>query len=473
MIRLRSEAVLRLLTFALAFSPGAIRGAESIVVGWDETALECVRQSRLGPPMTARALGIVHTCMYDAWAAYDDIAVGTQLGGELRRPPAERTEANKAKAVSFAAYHALIDLFPSLRDLALSQLIALGYDPADTSTPALLGTECAVAVLEYRHGDGSNQLGDRHPGAYSDYTSYQPVNTPDQVTDPEHWQPIRFSDGQGGYVIPGYIAPHWGLVEPFALESGDQFRPPAPATFASREYLHQAQQILRYSAALTDEQKIIAEYWADGPNSELPPGHWCLFAQAVSRRDGHTLDEDVKLFFLVGNAVMDAGIASWDCKRAYDYVRPVTAVHVLFAGMPIRAWAGPYLGTRWIGGGNWLPYQPLTFITPPFPEYVSGHSTFSAAAAEVLERFTGSDRFHHKVVIPRGSSRVEPGLVPSRDITLRWPTFSAAADEAGLSRRYGGIHFEQGDREGRSLGCNVGSAVWEKAQTYFDGTASD
>ena len=400
-------------------------------------------------------------------------AVGTRFGGNLRRPPAEWTEANKAKAISFAAYHALIDLFPAQQALADRALADLGYDQADDSIPALLGTSCALAVTDFRHGDGSNQLGDLHPGAYSDYTDYQPVNTPDLIVDPNHWQPLRFSDGHGGTVVPAFIGPHWGLVKPFALESGDQFRPPPPAPFGSREYARQTDQILHASAALTDTQKVIAEYWADGPNSELPPGHWILFAQFVSRRDRHNLDRDARLFFLVGNAVMDAGIAAWDAKRAYDYVRPVTAVHVLYAGMPVRAWAGPYQGTQWIDGANWLPYQPLTFITPPFPEYVSGHSTFSASAAEVLRRFTGSDQFHNHVVIPHGSSRVEPGLTPSRDITLRWPTFSAAAVEAGVSRRYGGIHFKHGDLEGRVLGRRVGSAVWERAQTYFDGTRTD
>ena len=328
-------------------------------------------------------------------------------------------------------------------------------------------------MTNFRHGDGSNQLGDLHPGAYSDYTDYQPVNTPDLIVDPNHWQPIRFSDGHGGTVVPAYISPYWGLVRPFALNSGDQFRPPPPALFGSREYVRQTNQILRLSAALTDTQKVIAEYWADGPNSELPPGHWILFAQFVSRRDGHDLDRDARLFFLVGNAVMDAGIAAWDAKRAYDYVRPITAVHFLYAGMPVQAWAGPYQGKQWIDGANWLPYQPLTFITPPFPEYVSGHSTFSASAAEVLRRFTGSDHFHNHVIIRQGSSRIEPGLTPSRDITLHWPTFSAAAHESGVSRRYGGIHFKQGDLEGRSLGRRVGSAVWERAQTYFDGTATD
>src|SRR5947209_3169474 len=105
----------RLLGFVIALGCVAVCRADTVVVQWNDTALECVRESKLGPPMVSRALGIVHTCIYDAWAAYDRVAVGTRLGGALRRPPAERTEANKAKAISFAAYHALVDVFPGLK----------------------------------------------------------------------------------------------------------------------------------------------------------------------------------------------------------------------------------------------------------------------------------------------------------------------------------------------------------------------
>src|SRR3954470_23093619 len=118
MRRARSRYAAGLLMFAVAVSFGATCHADTIVVRWNDTALECVRQSRLGPPMVSRALGVVHTCIYDAWAAYDRVAVGTRLGGTLRRPAAERTEANKAKAISFAAYYALVDLFPGLQALA-------------------------------------------------------------------------------------------------------------------------------------------------------------------------------------------------------------------------------------------------------------------------------------------------------------------------------------------------------------------
>jgi hypothetical protein len=110
-------------------------------------------------------------------------------------------------------------------------------------------------------------------------------------------------------------------------------------------------------------------------------------------------------------------------------------------------------------------------VTPPFAEYPSGHSTFSAAAAEVLRRCTGSDAFGATATIEAGSSHIEPGRVPAGDVTLHWDTFSAAADEAGLSRRYGGIHFRQGDLVGRAVGRRVGARVWRLATAYRDGAA--
>jgi hypothetical protein len=149
----------------------------------------------------------------------------------------------------------------------------------------------------------------------------------------------------------------------------------------------------------------------------------------------------------------------------------VTAIHYLYAGTMVRAWMGPYQGTGLIRGEDWQPYQPATVVTPSFPEYISGHSTFSAAAAEILKSFTGEDKFGASYTAPAGTSRIEPGLVPKNDITLKWETFTQAADEAGMSRRYGGIHFENGDLDGRAAGRLAGAQAWQKALTYFNGTA--
>jgi hypothetical protein len=328
-------------------------------------------------------------------------------------------------------------------------------------------------VLDLRHGDGANQLGTLAPGTYADWTGYVPANTPDVVVAPDRWQPLRVPDGRGGSVVQRFAVPHWGLVVPFASPSLliDRVPPPAPA--GTQRFMQQAEELIEISARLSDREKVIAQYWADGPNSELPPGHWCLFAAFVSRRDGHDLDADVVLYFALTNALLDASIETWYLKRKYDYVRPITAIRELFAGRQIRAWAGPGRDGQLIDGGQWQPYQEATVVTPPFAEYPSGHSTFSAAAAEVLRRYTGSDVFGATASIEAGSSRVEPGRVPATDVTLHWDTFSAAADEAGLSRRYGGIHFRQGDLVGRAVGRQVGARVWHLATAYRNGAAPD
>ena len=475
-----------------ARSPWAAQPRDSIVINWNNAFLQGVRESKLGPPMVARALAIAHTCIYDAWAAYDHKAVGTLLGGSLLRPARERTLANRERAISFAAYRAAVDLLPGSRSTVFDPMMrTLGYDSSDastdTSTPTGIGNVAAAAVLDTHHADGANQLGDMAGGtpgaAYSDYTGYVPLNDPMDirvpfdatlVNDPNAWQPLRYVDGSGRLVTPAFVGAQWPRVATFAVVPGSLRSASGPARYGSAEYVSQALDLLNISAGLTDEQKVIAEYWADGPRSELPPGHWNLFAQFISRRDHHGIHSygvarDVKLFFALTNAIADAGCCAWDNKRTFNSVRPITAIRTLFRGQAVRAWAGPYQGTKMIDGSAWFPYQPTTFPTPPFPEYSSGHSNFSAAGAEILKLFTRSDRFDGSTVVPAGSSRIEPGAVPSDDVTLSWATFSDAANQAGLSRRYGGIHFEQGDLDARATGRIAARMAWEKAQEYWDG----
>ena len=449
----------------------------SVVVKWDQTALLAIRHTHLGPPMVARALAIVHTAMYDAWAAYDGRAVGTRLGGTLRRPVNERTDANKERAVSYAAYHALLDLFPSEQQSFDDVMKELGFDQldisTDASTPTGIGNLTSAAVLNFRHHDGANQLGDLAPGSYADYTGYQAVNDPSTINDPNRWQPLLVTDAQGVTTAQRFVAPQWGLVTPFALSSGTQFRPATvPNLYPSAGYSDQAMELMGFSANLTDKQKTIVEYWADGPGTELPPGHWALFAQWVSRRDSNGIDDDAKMFFAMTNAMLDASIAIWDCKRTFDYVRPITAIRFLMKGQAILAWGGPFRGTQLIQGEQWQAYQTGAVPTPAFPEFTSGHSGFSAAAAEVLRSFTGSDAFGDSATVKAGSSFVEPGSVPATDIALSWATFSEAADQAGMSRRYGGIHFKEGDLQSRAMGRLVGAQAWAKAQKFFDGTTT-
>ena len=139
----------------------------------------------------------------------------------------------------------------------------------------------------------------------------------------------------------------------------------------------------------------------------------------------------------------------------------------------ITSWLGPNKGYGKVPGETGMPYQALNVVTPGFPEYVSGHSTFSAAGRAVINQFFGTDNFNAKVTIPAGSSKIEPGVTPAKPVVLSWKTLDAMADQAGMSRRYGGIHFESGDQQGRALGALTGLNVWTEAQTYFAGTAAD
>jgi len=435
----------------------------NVSVQWTEELLTSAGSSTIGPPAISRTLGIVSTAAFDAWAAYDAKAIGTRLGGSLRRPTAERTQANKEKAISYAVYRTMLNLYPADAARLRAKMVAFGYDPDDVSetltTPQGIGNHVAAKLIAYRQNDGANQAGN-----YADTSGYVPVNTPDVVTDPSKWQPLRFANGNA----PGFLAPHWNKVIPFGLATASEFRTNGGPTYGSPQYLAQMDEIVETAANLTDEQKVIAEYWADGPRTVTPPGHWMLFATEVAKRDGMSLDKSVQMFFMMGNAVMDAGIACWDMKRVYNTSRPITAIRANYAGRMVRSFISPTAGFGMVDGSQWLPFQSPNFITPPFPEYSSGHSTFSAAGAEVLRRFTGSDYFGSSVTIPAGSLTIQPG-VPAAPVTLSWPTFKDAADQAGMSRRYGGIHFKAGDLDSRSVGKKIGERTVEVAMDFING----
>jgi len=441
-------------------------------------------RARGGPPQVARSLSVIYTCVYDAWAAFDAVAK-TAHSATPRRPVAQRTEANQRKAISRAAYRAMMDQFPpaifepvfkaSYEAALAAMLAAEGVAVADNNTnvnnPVGVGNLAADAVLVFRHADNANQA-----GRYADTTGYTAVNpsmfalaaaSVDAIADCGRWQPLAYLNSAHEIKAPGFIAPHWGLVKPFAMSNGSQFRPGPPQPVLAQGFLDQARHVIQVQAELSTEQKVVAEYWADGPNSELPPGHWTEFAAFVADRDRLDLAASVKLYFALANAILDASIATWDCKRHYDYVRPVTAIRHLFRGKRIAAWGGPGRGTVQMAGEAWRPFQADTFPTPPFSEFTSGHSAFSMAAAEVLKRHTGSDRFgfHYQQT---SALRADPSE-PAAGTLLSWTTFTGAAQEAGESRMYGGIHFYEGNVVGLDIGRRCGEAAYAKAQDLWSG----
>jgi hypothetical protein len=482
---------------ALAVEHRGTNPSPTAAYRWIDIMLEATGREvdRVGarPTIISRQMAIAVTAMYDAWAAYDARAVGTRYKGALRRPPGERTQANKEKAIAHAMYRALVDLFPTDRDWLADQMRRMGYDPNDDSTdrttPQGIGNLVAEALIAYRSVDGANQAGTTAGSSgepYSDYTGYAPVNSVDgPVVDPDRWQPIPFTMPDGSRKVLGYLTPHWHLVKPFALERADQFRPGPPPVVGSPELDRDVAEVIAFNAGLTLEQKAIVEFMRDGPRSTGQSGHWLQFAQDVSRRDHHDLDEDVKMFFAVGNTAFDAFIAAWDAKRAYDSARPWTLIRHLYKGKEIAGYLGACKGSGQIAADQWQPYSPPQFVTPPFPGYVSGHSTVSGACSKMLELFTGSDEFgawyRHRAGIytEQGCAPADMqarGGVPAADATsaevvLKMPTFSGTAEMAGLSRIMGGYHIQADNSAGLELGREVAVYSWPKYRAYFDGTA--
>ena len=420
----------------------------------------------------------------------------------------------------------------------------------------------------------------------------------DGLVDVNHWQPLRFTIviplGQNGSFVETrdqpFLGAHWLGVRPFCLVREDSSRPwidPGPPPRfggpTEAEFRSNVVAVIRASSELSpvdgvvvdispgvwgnnplglnsgkgralnpatgkpyapnrvkrgDFTRVLAEFWADGPHSETPPGHWNVLANQVTDSPGFSrqiggvgpvlgkLEWDVKLYFSLNAAVHDAACAAWSLKRYYDGWRPLAAVRYLASlgqssdpnlpryhpsGLPlipglievttsfstrpegphaglapnlvvIRAWASPDAGffgdvhpkgVAWIDAQTWVPYQRSSFVTPAFPGYISGHSTFSRAAAEVLTAFTGSPFFPGGMAtytVPAGGLGFEPG--PSTDIQLQWATYRDAADQAGLSRIWGGIHPPADDLPGRRVGAQCGQQAWEMARHYFDGSVA-
>lgn len=504
----------------------------SVATQWNELGLAAVRAGSARPTVTTWQMFVLSSAMYDAAAVYTSTSTPYALPDVNRRPVREHNDAYRTEAVSQAAYHALVNLFPDFENqygYFKLYLDSLGY-PVTTAlntSASSLGYQAAMAAIDARANDGSNSNNDFEPITSAIYPNYYvPVNSPDPISDiglfgdnfdPNHWQPLRVPNGTvlddeslaivddlnlNSYGDQEFLSSHWGVVTPFALSHGAEFRPVAPPMFGSNApyvdglniestndaaYRRQVEEVLAYSANLTDRHKVIAEFWADGPRTESPPGHWNQIAHGVVERDALSLIATTQLFFALNGALLDAGIATWEAKRHYDYIRPASAIRWLYQDVQIQAWGGPNKNTQHILGQSWSPYQTITFVTPPFPEYVSGHSTFSRAAAEVLTRFTGSPTFYDgftqtlqdvnedgepdmfgEHIARAGSFFIEDG--PVSDVVLQWGSFLEAANEAGKSRLYGGIHIQDGDLRGRDLGRKIGQRAFERAAQYANGT---
>jgi hypothetical protein len=470
----------------------------------------------------------------------------------------------------------------------------LGYDPTNTQSageaPRAVGNRIGQAVIDAFADDGANESNN-----YADPDAFEPdsenlvVDRPGcHATAPALWQRLVLAKAETQNGIPAnagaqvYIGGQWGSVTPFALTRPNKGKPyldiGSPPTAFDDALVDAAIDVLRKTSQLdvdddtlidispgamgnnplgsndghgrsknpvtgksyathpikrSDFGRVLAEFWADGPNSETPPGHWNVIANRVAddpafaRRllgSGAVVDAltwDAHVYLAMNGALHDAAIAAWELKRKYVSARPITLIRYMAEhgqrtdpkaasydprGLPlidglselvtlassapgqrheqlaryvgevaVRSWRGEpgnhvtdIAGVRWIRGVDWIPYQRRTFVTPAFPGYVSGHSTFSRAAATVLSGITGSEYFPGGL----GSYSFDPGylffeLGPSQKVSLEWGTYFDAADQAGQSRIWGGIHIQFDDLDGRRIGAQVGERALERARSVF------
>jgi hypothetical protein len=446
--------------------------AASIVTEWLDQALPAADEVAWEPTVGSRFFAIFQMALYDAWTAYDPVAIGVISGTTLKSQGGLNNEANKREAISHAAYTVLRALAPQRKHALTEHMIVLGYDPNADTAPAKVGRRAANAVLSAYRDDGANEAGD-----FADTTGYVP-RTSDA---PDAWQPIEFF---GKRQLP--TTPHWARVLPFALTRADQFRPISPPAPGTSEWSRQIDMLVKISGSLTDQQKAAAEFWTEWGSSPAP--HLIELTKFVSNTNDLRLDDDVKLFFIVSSAILDASIATWDAKYVYDYVRPITAIRAL-GDTAIKAWRpqslptvlaystpptkesainGPVITPAGIGqirAANWEPYLP----TPSFPAYVSGHSALSASWARVMELAIGRpDLNFRKTIKHLFVEQRELG----QPVTLDYPTFASAAEACGISRVWAGIHWPADNEQGQELGRHVGENAWQRTQQFLLGTAS-
>jgi hypothetical protein len=491
---------------------------------WGTETLRLIKLhlSTLSPPTVARTLSIVSTCMYDASVPYNPF--GTSWSGLdiPKRPSQEINDANLNIAVSYAAYRALLHLFQDFpSDLVATKAImtGMGLDPNDASellfTPQGIGNKACKKVLALTDNDGWNFNGNE-PGTktvgvrYADYTNYVSKNDPQTTTgitdcsklrDINSWQALKVPTSTNGTTIQKWAAPMAFNARMFAsmrLADIDLQGPAFLNTSSNQDALTQNALVLNISSTLNDRQKVIAEFWADGPGTTNPPGHWYNIAITLATQNGMNLRRTINLLFAISNALNDAGIMTWTAKRAYDSVRPITSVQCLNANMQVMAWKGPYRGTGMINGSIWQPYQAATVVSPGFAEWPSGHSAFSSSSAQILTNFFGDDNdFGYAVSVAKGMAQFEPkikpghpgyiagitdvpnsgpnttGYSPANDVTLYYETYQDAAFCAAESRLYGGIHFPRGRDDGARIGRAVGEKVWTKVEKLIGLAKSD
>jgi hypothetical protein len=388
------------------------------VLYWNNQLLGAIRDTKTPPPPASRVMAMMHSAVFDAVNASSGNAYNSYAYSSNAYAGADTSV-----AAAVAAHRVLVDAFPAqvaTLDAALTSFLSTSTNSEAAVRGAQLGRASADAIITLRTNDGSGSTYaysyGSGPGAY--------VNTTGTSANPLFQQ--------------------WPDQKTWTLASADQFRPVAPPALDSAAYAAAFNEVKAIGSATsstrTADQTEIAVYWADGGGTATPPGHWLQIAQNIALENGQSTSDNARLFALLSVAVADAAIACWDAKREYDFWRPVTAIRN----------ADSDGNDATIADTAWTPL----IATPMFQSYTSGHSTFSGAASEILSQFFGSDVLHF-CSAQEGNSAV----------VRCFDAFSQAADEAGMSRIYGGIHYMFDNTEALAAGRAIARQAFNGAFT--------
>ncbi|WBB62403.1 vanadium-dependent haloperoxidase [Streptomyces sp. WMMC500] len=410
---------------------------------------------------------------FDAIAPYHPTAKGI-FSDIPRRPESEHTTRNQNIAVTYAAFTSLNALLPEYKDRWIEMMEAAGLDPnataEDPATPSGIGILAAKTAMAARQDDGSNRdggMGGRkyHKKPYADYTGYRPVNSVYELRNPSRWQP-NTSSTRDVYKNQQFATPYYGRVKPFTYDSPREFKvsPPVNSNHHNhRAYKRQADEVLRASASLTDEQKMAAELFND---KVLTFGQYA--GTPVVLAGNLNTEQTVHYITMSDVAFVDVTIATWYYKRKFDSVRPGSAVDYLYGDRKVTAWGGPGQGTvDDITGGEWQGY--LDSVSADHPEYPSASSALCLAFAAQVRQFTGTDQIKVTAAFPKGSSLVEPGVTPAADITLQWNSWTEFAEDCGESRIWAGENFRSSVEAAEQYAPEIGDMSYEFVQRKVNG----
>ena len=415
-----------------------------------------------------RYFTILFNAAFDAVAPYHDTAVGVY--SRLGRLPASQSLSNfyPNVAVMYAVYHVMLEMAPHRTEQWRRMMQSVNLNPDyvtdDPTSAAWIGQMAARSVLDARRHDGFNHFGDETPGfPFMDTTGFVPVNTGLEVIDPSRWQPLLVRPGRSGvYVVQNFVTPQYSVTEPYAGIDPREHRvgPPTDSNYANLEaYRAQAEAVLELSATLTDERKMLVEFF------DLKARDIIL---SPTTKDVDDTIEFVQLGFLLHMAQFDAGIVIWQEKLRYDAVRPITAIRYLYGDELVTAWGGPGRGTVELPASQWVSYVQ----NADHSDYPSATTAFCAAYAQAFRRYSGSEEIEgFSTVAQPGSSVIEPEITPADPVLIQFRTWTEYEETCGEARLWAGVHFRPSVEASLEIGGTFGDAAYDYWATLIDGTA--